>query len=299
MNVSFLGLGAIGAPMAVHLATAHQLCVWNRTVEKAQAFAADHGARRAATPRAAAVDADIVITCLPTSREVEALLDGPDGLLAGLSAGTLVIDCTSGDPAGSRAIAARLAQIKVAFVDAPVSGGTDGARAAALTVMVGGEPGDYERALPILQAFGKRIEHMGPVGTGHAMKAVNNALLAVNIEAVGEGMIALARAGVNVDRAFAVLNASSGRSFVSEKLVPERVLTGLWPRTFRLALLEKDIGIAADLLRDVEVDGPVIALVRELFRVARQELGEEADYLEAIKLVERQAGIELRSTPGA
>jgi 3-hydroxyisobutyrate dehydrogenase len=299
MNVSFLGLGAIGAPMAVHLATAHQLCVWNRTVEKAQAFAADHGARSAATPRAAAVDADIVITCLPTSREVEALLDGPDGLLAGLSAGTLVIDCTSGDPAGSRAIAARLAQIKVAFVDAPVSGGTDGARAAALTVMVGGEPGDYERALPILQAFGKRIEHMGPVGTGHAMKAVNNALLAVNIEAVGEGMIALARAGVNVDRAFAVLNASSGRSFVSEKLVPERVLTGLWPRTFRLALLEKDIGIAADLLRDVEVDGPVIALVRELFRVARQELGEEADYLEAIKLVERQAGIELRSTPGA
>ena len=299
MNVSFLGLGAIGAPMAAHLAKAHQLCAWNRTPEKARAFAADHGARSAATPRAAVVDAEIVITCLPTSREVAGLLDGPEGLLAGLSAGTLVIDCTSGDPAGSREIASRLAQHQVAFVDAPVSGGTDGARAAALTVMVGGEPSDYERALPILQVFGKRIEHMGPVGAGHAMKAVNNALLAVNIEAVGEGMIALARAGVNLDRAFAVLNASSGRSFVSEKLVPERVLTGLWPRTFRLALLEKDIGIADDLLRDVEVHGPVINLVRELFRVARQELGEEADYLEAIKLIERQAGIELRSTPGA
>jgi 3-hydroxyisobutyrate dehydrogenase len=196
-------------------------------------------------------------------------------------------------------IAARLAARGVTFVDAPVSGGTDGAAAAALTVMVGGDPPAFQRALPILQTFGKRIEHMGPVGAGHAMKAVNNALLAVNILAVGEGMIALARAGVNVDRAFAVLNASSGRSFVSEKLVPERVLTGHWPQTFRLALLEKDVGIGADLLREVQVDGPVIALVRELFRAARQELGEEADYLEAIKLIERQAGTELRSTSGA
>ena len=299
MNISFLGLGAIGAPMAVHLARAHRLTVWNRTPEKAQAFAAAHGAIAATTPRAAAQDADAVITCLPTSREVAALLEGPDGLLAGLRAGTLFIDCTSGDPASSRAIAARLAAMGVSFVDAPVSGGTDGAVAAQLTVMVGGDAVAYQRALPLLQAFGKRIEHMGPVGTGHAMKAVNNALLAINIEAVGEGMIALARAGVNVDRAFQVLNASSGRSFVSEKLVPERVLTGLWPRTFRLALLEKDVGIADELLADVGVQGPVINLVRELFRAARHALGDEADYLEAIRLIERQAGIELRSTPGA
>ena len=108
-------------------------------------------------------------------------------------------------------------------------------------------------------------------------------------------MIALARAGVDLGRAFAVLNASSGRSFVSEKLVPERVLNGSWPRTFRLALLEKDVGIAADLLDEVDVDGPLIQLTREIMRTARRELGEEADYLEAIKLVERQAGIELRS----
>jgi 3-hydroxyisobutyrate dehydrogenase len=163
--------------------------------------------------------------------------------------------------------------------------------------MVGGDAETFQRALPILQTFGRRVEHMGPIGAGDAMKAVNNALLAVNIQAVGEGMIALARAGVSVDRAFAVLNASSGRSFVSEKLVPERVLTGDWPRTFRLALLEKDVGIADDLLREVEVEGPVISLVREVFRVARQRLGEEADYLEAIRLIERQAGIELRSNP--
>jgi 3-hydroxyisobutyrate dehydrogenase len=285
--------------MAAHVAAAHQLTVWNRTAEKARAFAEAHGASAAGSPRIAVSQAEVVITCLPTSREVGALLDGAEGVLAGLTPGALFIDCTSGDPETSRQIAARLAAQGVTFVDAPVSGGTDGAAAAALTVMVGGDPAAFQRALPILQVFGKRIEHMGPVGAGHAMKAVNNALLAVNIQAVGEGMIALARAGVNVDRAFAVLNASSGRSFVSEKLVPERVLTGRWPLTFRLPLLEKDVGIAADLLRDVQVDGPVIELVRELFRAARRELGEEADYLEAIRLIERQSGTELRSTSGA
>jgi 3-hydroxyisobutyrate dehydrogenase len=299
MRISFLGLGAIGAPMAAHLAKAHQLAVWNRTGARAHAFAAEHSATAVATPRAAAEHAEVLLTCLPTSHDVAGLLDGPEGLLAGLAPGTLFIDCTSGDPGSSRQIAARLAGKAVAFVDAPVSGGTDGARAAALTVMVGGDEANYARALPILQAFGQRIAHMGPVGAGHAMKAVNNALLAVNIQAVGEGMIALARAGVNISRAFEVLNASSGRSFVSEKLVPERVLNGSWPRTFRLALLEKDVGIAAELLNDVEVHGPVIQLVRELFRAARHDLGEEADYLEAIKLIERQAKIELRSSSGA
>lgn len=299
MRISFLGLGAIGAPMAAHLAKTHQLTVWNRTAARARAFAEENSAQAADTPRASAAGAEIIITCLPTSREVAGLLDGPEGLLAGLARGSLFIDCTSGDPGSSRQIATRLAQNGVTFVDAPVSGGTDGARAAALTVMVGGDRAAFERALPILQSFGKRIEHMGPVGAGHAMKAVNNALLAVNIQAVGEGMIALARAGVDVSRAFDVLNASSGRSFVSEKLVPERVLNGSWPRTFRLALLEKDVGIAADLLGEVDVQGPVIQLVRELLRGARHQLGEEADYLEAIKLIERQAGIELRSSSGA
>lgn len=295
MKISFLGLGAIGTPMAAHLAQSHDLTVWNRTIAKAHAFAGEHYSRVAVSPRDAAAGAEIVITCLPTSREVEAVLDGPEGLAAGLKAGVLLLDCTSGDPASSRRIASRLEAMGVAFADAPVSGGTDGAAAAALTVMVGGDKATFERARPILQAFGKRIEHMGPVGCGHAMKAVNNALLAVNILAVGEGAAALARAGVNIDKAFEVLNASSGRSFVSEKLVPERVLTGRWPRTFRLALLEKDVAIACGLLGEVAVDGPVLELVRELFRQARLELGEEADYLEAIKLIERQAGIELRS----
>jgi 3-hydroxyisobutyrate dehydrogenase len=294
MNLGFLGLGAIGTPMAAHLAAHSRLTVWNRTTDRATAFARRYQARAAPTPRETAADADAVITCLPTSHEVEALLDGPDGLLAGLKSGALFLDCTSGDPASSRRIAARLSAQHIAFADAPVSGGTNGAEAGTLTVMVGGTDDTFARALPILRAFGKRIEHMGPVGTGHAMKAINNALLAVNIQAVGEGLATLVKAGIPARKALEVLNQSSGRSFVSEALVPERVLSGAWPVTFRLALLEKDVGIAHQLLADLGVPGPLLGLTAELFSTARAELGEGADYLEAIKLVEQASGTEIR-----
>jgi 3-hydroxyisobutyrate dehydrogenase len=294
MVVAFLGLGAIGAPMAAHLARRWQLTVFNRTSRRAAEFAKMHPARVAPSPRQAVAGAEVIITCLPTSREVEGMLEGSEGILAGLKRGALFLDCTSGDPAGSRRIAARLADLGVAFADAPVSGGTDGAEAGTLTVMVGGEEESYRRALPILSAFGKRIEHMGPVGTGHAMKAINNALLAVHILAVGEGLAALVKAGVAARTAVDVLNASSGRSFVSEALVPDRVLSGRWPKTFRLALLHKDVGIARDLLAGLEVPGPVIDLADGLLARAGGDLGEEPDYLEAIRWIERQAGVEIR-----
>jgi 3-hydroxyisobutyrate dehydrogenase len=236
----------------------------------------------------------VVITCLPTSGDVVSLLDGADGLLAGLRRGALLLDCTSGDPATSRGIAARLAERGVAFADAPVSGGTNGAETGTLTIMVGADRETFERARPVLATFGSRIEHVGPVGAGHAVKAVNNALLAVNILAVGEGLAALVKAGVDPRQALEVVNGSSGRSFVSQTLVPERVLSGRWPRTFRLALLAKDLGIACELLEETGVDGPVIGLAGELFGRARQALGEQADHVEAIRLIERQAGVEIR-----
>ncbi len=291
---AFLGLGAIGAPMAARLAGVGGLIVWNRTRARAEQFAKAHGARLAATPRDAAAAADVVITCLPTSREVEAILDGPDGLLAGLTRGALLLDCTSGDPATSRRIAARLAERGIAFADAPVSGGTNGAEAGTLTIMVGADDETFARSRPLLEHMGSRVEHVGPVGAGHALKAVNNALLAVNILAVGEGLAGLVKAGVPARTALAVLNVSSGRSFVSETLVPERVLTGAWPRTFRLALLDKDVRIACDLLREVGVDGPLLDRSGELLSEARATLGESADYLEAIRLIESRAGVELR-----
>ncbi|HET7024984.1 MAG TPA: NAD(P)-dependent oxidoreductase [Gemmatimonadales bacterium] len=294
MHIGFLGLGALGAPIAGRLAAVHPTTVWNRTPARSEEFLRLHAATMAATPRDAASGADVVLTCLPTSAEVEKLLDGPDGLLAGLRPGALLLDCTSGDPAASRRIGRRLAEAQVAFADAPVSGGPPAAASGALTVMVGAEDAVFDRARPVLEAFGKRIEHVGPVGAGHALKSVNNALLAVNILALAEGLTALVKAGVPAGKAVEVINASSGRSFASEALVPERVLTGTWPRLFRLALLDKDVGIALGVLEGAGVQGPLLARVRDLTAQLRAELGEEADYLDPIRRAERRAGVEIR-----
>jgi len=295
MRAAFLGLGAIGRPMAAHLARAHDLTVWNRSRPRAEEFARGNRATVAATPREAVTGAEVVLTCLPTSAEVEALLEGADGILPALTSGTLFLDCTSGDPESAARIARRLRAVGVAFADCPVSGGTNGAEAGALTVMVGADPATFARAQPVLACFGKRIEHLGPVGSGSALKAINNALLAANILAFGEGFAGLAKAGIPVRQALDVLNASSGRSFVTEGLVPERVLTGAFPNTFRLALLEKDVRIAVRFLESQGVASPLLHLVAESFRAARSALGEDADYLEAVRLQERQAGVEIRA----
>jgi 3-hydroxyisobutyrate dehydrogenase len=294
MHIGFLGLGALGAPIAARLAAAHPTTVWNRTGLRADEFLRDHTATKAPTPREAATGADVVVTCLPTSAEVEALLDGPDGILAGLRPGALLLDCTSGDPATSRRIARRLAEEGVAFADTPVSGGPPAAASGVLTIMVGGDEAVVARARPVLETFGKRIEHVGPVGAGHALKSVNNALLAANILALAEGLTALVKAGVPAGKAVEVINASSGRSFASETLVPERVLTGTWPRLFRLALLDKDVGIALGVLESAGVPAPLLGRVRDLTAQLRAELGEEADYLDPIRRSERRAGIEIR-----
>ena len=294
-RVAFLGLGAIGAPMARHLARKYDLAVWNRTASRAVAFAStQHGTTHARTPAEAASGRDVVITCLPTSREVEALLDGANGLLAGFRKGAILVDCTSGDPATSRRIAARLAEVGVGFIDAPVSGGVSGAEKGELTVMCGGSAKDLEKVRPVLEAFGKKIVHCGDVGAGDAIKAVNNALLAVHIWATAEGLAALAKSGVDPKIALDVINSSSGRSNTSINLFPERVTSRAFPRTFRLALLDKDVGIAADVARQQKVASPLLQLTAELFRLAHLELGEEADHVEAVRIVEKWAETEIR-----
>jgi 3-hydroxyisobutyrate dehydrogenase len=294
-TVAFLGLGAIGRPMAARLAAAPdiELAVWNRTAERARSFVAEHRARHATTPADAARGASVVITCLPVSGDVERLLDGPDGLLAGLSKGAALVDCTSGDPATSRRIASRLAEHDVGFLDAPVSGGTIGAEQGTLTVMVGGDAALLDRVGPVLSAFGKKIVHCGAIGAGDALKAVNNALLAVHVWSTGEGLAALEKLGVKAEVALDVINASSGRSNASMNLFPERVLTRAFPRTFRLALLDKDIGIAAGVAREQKVPAPLLQLAADLFRIAHNALGEEADHVEAVKLVEQWAGVRI------
>jgi 3-hydroxyisobutyrate dehydrogenase len=281
--------------MAVHLARSDVgLRVWNRTSARATAFATEHRVTHAPTPAAAARGADIVITCFPVSRDVESLLDGPDGLLAGLARGAVLVDCTSGDPATSQRIAARLEAAGVEFLDAPVSGGVAGAEAGALTVMVGGAAATLERVRPVLDTFAKKIVHCGAIGAGDAVKAVNNALLALHLWSTAEGLIALRRAGVDPAVALDVINTSSGRSNASMNLFPERVLTRAFPRTFRLALLDKDVGIAAQVAREQKVAAPLLQLTAELFQAAHHALGEEADHVEVVKWVEQLTGTEIQ-----
>lgn len=288
-KVAFIGLGAIGAPMAKRIAAAGLLLtVWNRTAAKAAAFAKDANARHAHSIADAVRDAEVIITCLSTSADVAQLLSDVE-----LPAGSLHVDCTSGDPATSRRIAGRHRANGVSFVDAPVSGGVKGAQEGTLTVMCGGAVDDIERARPVMEAFGKKIIHCGPVGAGDAVKAMNQALLALTIWGTGEALVALAKMGVSPATALEVINASSGRSNASMNLFPERVLTRAFPRTFRLALLEKDARIAAQIARDERVPAPLTQLAADLCTLAHHELGDEADHVEAVQVIERWAGAQI------
>ena len=288
-SVSFLGLGAIGRPMAACLARAAdiQLTVWNRTAHKASEFATEFKVRHALTPAEAAKDADVVITCLSTSADVHELLAD---LGSAMKKGSVLVDCTSGDAATSKVIAAALAEKGVGFIDAPVSGGVKGAESGTLTVMVGGDAETLAKVTPVIDAFGKKIVHCGPVGSGDAVKAVNQAMLAVHIQSLGEGLVALSKLGVKPEVALEVINASSGRSNVSMNLFTERVIGRKFPRTFRLALIDKDIDIAAKMARDLKVPSPVIQLTADLTHIAHMQLGEEADHVEQVKMIEEWAG---------
>ena len=293
MNVAFLGLGSIGRPMAARIAAAgFPLTVWNRTGERATSFAKEHKAKAAATAAEAARDADVVITCMSTSLDVEQVLDA--GLLEGIRNGAVLLDCTSGDPATSKRIAGKLAPKKVAFIDAPVSGGVKGAVEGTLTVMCGGDAGDLARVKPVIDSFGKKVVHCGPIGAGDAVKAMNQALLALTIWGTGEALVALSRAGVSAEVALEVINASSGRSNASMNLFPERVIGRRFPRTFRLALLDKDARIAAQIARDERVPAPLTQLAADLCSLAHKQLGEEADHVEAVQVIEKWAGMEIR-----
>ncbi len=290
-RVGFVGLGAIGRPMAAHLARVFDTMVWNRTFERAQAFNQEIRSKLANNPADLVAWADVIITCLPTSSEVKEVLESVG---TRWRSGQLVVDATSGDPGESRKLAKWLQQKGVGFVDAPVSGGTSGAEAGELTSMLGGEAAAVERAKRVVAAYSKMIVHVGPVGTAHALKAINNALLAVNIQAAGEGLAALVKLGVRAQTALDVINASSGRSNVSENLIPERVVTRAWPRTFRLALLDKDVGIALKVLHDTGVPAAAIGIAKQSLAAARATLGEEADHVELIKEIERVAGVEIQ-----
>lgn len=289
MRIAYIGLGAMGRPMAANLAGRFETRVWNRTTEVAHQHAEIHGTT-AVDDLLDLADADVVCTCLPTTVEVEAVARV---LAPALGEGTVWLDHTSGDPQQARDLAAHLGSEGVDYLDAPVSGGTNGAEAGALTVMVGGEAEALAQVGDVLDAVAARVVHVGPSGAGMAVKAVNNALLAASLWAAAEGFAALEKAGVPTSVALEVVNASSGRSNATENLFPQRVVTRAFPNTFALSLLAKDVGLARATLDAGDVEAPVLHLVDRLTADAAEALGGDVDHTQLVRMVERAAGVEL------
>ncbi len=294
-TVAFIGLGAMGYPLAGHLAGHFETLVHNRTPAKAEQHAAEHGTRAVSLEEAAG--ADVVITCVPVSRDVD---DLARAAAPHLKAGTLWIDHTSGEPAMARATAALLAERGVAYLDAPLSGGVAGAVAAKATVMAGGTQADFDRALPIMSTYASTIVLVGPLGAGHAVKAINNALLAVNLWALGEGLVALVTQGVDPALALQVINASSGRSNVTENLAPTRIVTREFTNTFALGLLAKDLGIANQVFADAGTPAPLLRQLREFFEIAKRQVGSsDVDHTAVVQLIEAWAGVQIATQAGS
>lgn len=287
LTLAFVGLGAMGAPMAAHLAGSGELLLYNRTHATAQALAQQVGAQAVALGDLGR--ADIIFSCLPTSQEVGEVL----AQIPALKRGATWVDCTSGHPDAARVQAQQLAELGVTFLDAPVSGGTAGAQAGTLTVMVGGDEAALEWVRPYLK-FAGLVRHVGPTGAGFAVKAINNILLAAQLLATGEGLAALARSGVSLDAALEVINASSGRGNASQNLIPQRVLTREFPVTFKLGLLAKDADIALDVAQGAKASTPLLAQVAALTRGAAQQVGYDTDHTAALKLIEQLNGVELK-----
>jgi 3-hydroxyisobutyrate dehydrogenase len=281
MKIAFIGLGAMGFPMARHLAKEHELLVWNRTREKAERHAREHGTT-VANDLADTAAADVIITMLPTSTEVDEIVDA---LLPHLRAGMLWIDATSGDPNVSRETAKRLATKDVAFVDAPVTGAIVGAENATLTIMMGGSEENVARAKEILRINGKTLIHVGDIGAGHAIKVLTNAIMGATVWITSECMLLAKQLGIDIKTALEVTNAGSGRSNASENLLPMRLRDHQWPLVFKLAHHDKDIRIAASLAHQQHASTPMLTLTQQLFSGALHQLGEGADYIEVAKIV--------------
>ena len=275
----------MGFRMAAHLPKQFDtVYVWNRSFNKAEQHAAEYGTQAVTLEQA--VQADVIFSCLPTSADVERLLEN-----LSLKSGSVWVDCTSGVPDSAQKLAVQLAKHGVIFLDAPVSGQTVGAENGTLTVMVGGNAEGYEKALPAMQAFGKLIKHVGESGAGFAVKAVNNMLMAVNLCAVAEGFTTLKAHGVNLHEALDCINASSGKSMVTETVLPQRILNRSFPVTFALPLLAKDTGIAIDLAREAKLSAPVLSLTQNLIQAASDLSDKNSDFSSAVKMYESWSNI--------
>jgi 3-hydroxyisobutyrate dehydrogenase len=262
-RVAFLGLGTMGEAMAANLARAgFTVTAWNRTPGRAAGLA-DLGVTMADTPAAAVADATIAVICVSDTPDVEAVLFGPEGVVDGAGPDTLIVDCSTIAPSGSWDFAARLAERGLRMVDAPVSGGSEGARNATLTIFVGGDAADVEHARPVLAAMGRTITHVGPIGAGQAVKAVNQVILAGTYLGVAEGIVLAIKAGLDVEQVVGALGGGAAQSWVLANR-SGRMLANDYPLGFKVSLHRKDLNIALALAAQLGAVLPVSALAAQL-----------------------------------
>ena len=293
-RIGFVGIGNMGWPMAARLVAggpagqAHDL-----GAARAARCVAECGGSAASGLGELAANSDIVITILPTSDQVESVLFGPDDALArNMKPGTIVIDMTSGQPARTIGFGERLASKNVAMIDAPVSGGVARAVTGELAIMVGGAEATVERCRPLLERMGTTILRTGPLGSGQAMKALNNLVSAGGFLIAAEALQIGRQFGLDPVTMVDILNASSGSNNSTQKKFKQFVLSEKYDSGFALALMAKDLGIALELARQSGVDTPFAAQCREIWAEASAALGTKADHTELARVAGRSTGTE-------
>jgi 2-hydroxymethylglutarate dehydrogenase len=293
--IGFIGLGAMGAPMAQNLLKAGYPLVVYDMREKAMEDLTQAGARKGSSIKDIAGQSSIVITMLPSSTEVEAVVLGKDGVIDNARSVKMVIDMSSSFPTSTKMVCERLNAKGIKMVDAPVSGGAKGAREVTLTIMVGGEEADYKECLPILQAMGKNIYYVGKIGSGHAVKALNNLCSAGTMAITSEAMVVATKMGLDPDKVIEIINVSSGRSWSSQYKFPTFVLNDAFNSGFTIGLLNKDIEMATRLGREQHIPMYVSAIVQQIYNYAVGKGAGKDCHASIIKFMEEWADVKVRS----
>ena len=296
-QVGFIGLGVMGYPMAGHLAAAGIGLTCFDTDPAMRDRIRDTWPAAGIADDVAAVGAgsDIVITMLPDGERVRQVALDAGGLIESMAEGSILLDCSSAQPWLTLATARALAANGVKMVDAPVSGAQWGAEAAELVFMVGGADDDVERVRPLLDLLGRATFHVGPIGSGHVMKSINNAITAMTFLATAEGLVLGTRAGLDPAAMNAVLNESTGGSWITRNHIEPRILSRTFDDPFRLELMLKDVAIATQLSRDLGLPLPFVALCESLYRAADRDAGPGRSLSELVRWVEHLTGVEIAS----
>jgi 3-hydroxyisobutyrate dehydrogenase len=263
MRVGFVGLGTMGGAMAANAARAgFAVTAWNRTPGRGAALA-ELGVALVESPAAVAREADILVSIVSDTPDVDAVLFGPEGVAEGAGSGLLVVDMSTISPSATRDFATRLAAQGVTMLDAPVSGGSEGAKKGTLSIFVGGDSADLERARPVLESLGTTITHVGPIGAGQAAKAVNQVILAGTYLGVAEGIVLALKAGLDVEQLVAALGGGAAQSWVLANR-SGRMQANDYPLGFKVSLHRKDLGIALQLARETGAALPIAAICEQL-----------------------------------